>query len=48
MNTAASNKKATAQVYSDGGLCNNNPTLQAFTKITNLLRHLNRNKTGAR
>ena len=35
------------EVYSDGGLCNNNPTLQAFTEITNLLRHLNRHKTGA-
>ena len=43
----ASNKKVHAQVYSDGGLCNNNPTLQAFTEITNLLRHLNRHKTGA-
>ena len=44
---SASNKNVPAQVYSDGGLCNNNPTLQAFTEITNLLRYLNRDKTGA-
>ena len=32
-------------VFIDGGLVNNNPTLQAYTECTNLIRHLNRGAT---
>ena len=30
------------EVFVDGGLLNNNPTLQAYTECTNLIRQLNR------
>lgn len=35
-------------VFVDGGFRNNNPTLQALTECTNLIRHLNRNRDETR
>lgn len=33
------------EFFMDGGLLNNNPTMQAFTECTNLIHHLNRDVT---